>query len=336
MEIISTLGPSINDEKILKSIIDKRKTDILRINFSHIVYKDTDMLHELIINSKSNIKVLYDLPGFKVRISKCIEYPYKVYDGEMVKFCSEDEYVNIKNKRMFLKVIPLNISTLLLSTIQNTVIYIKDKTMKFTIKDNKEGLITAYADKGGIIRAGKGCNIKNFNMEDRKLDSKNIEALNYSIKSRADIISQSFVESEEDINLIRDFIKSCDKDYNPKIWSKIETRKGIENLQEIVDVSDGIIIGRGDLAAEITFEEIPFLEEKIIQNVIKNGKDIIIATHILDGMRYKETASLPEIESIYRFIKLKVSGFLLASETSVGKFPIETVDYLRYLISIYK
>ncbi|WP_244833110.1 pyruvate kinase [Clostridium sp. BJN0001] len=338
MYIISTVGPSINNEQTFNSIINKKRTEILRINFSHIVYKDTDNLIKLLKDSQSDIKLLYDLPGFKVRVSKCIEYSFKVYEGEMVEFCSENEYKNMKNRKTFIKIIPLNISEELLKTIKKGYIYIKDKTMKFIIKKNNGGVITALTDTGGIIRAGKGCNIKNLNIIDRTLDSKNIEALNYSIRNRADIICQSFVESKEDINLIRNFINDNKQDekYSPKIWAKIESRKGIENLDEIVNVSDGVMIARGDLAAEITFEEIPFLEEKIIKKTRMQNKDIVIATHVLDSMKYKKEASIPEIESIYRFIKLGVSGFLLASETSVGKFPLKTIEYLRYLINIYK
>ncbi|MGL5084106.1 MAG: pyruvate kinase, partial [Clostridium sp.] len=122
----------------------------------------------------------------------------------------------------------------------------------------------------------------------------------------------------------------------PKIWAKIETRRGMENINIISNRVDGIVIGRGDLVPECGVFDSVSLQNKAIKDLVQKGSTVIIATHLLNSMKNGDVATLPEIESIYTFVKSKISGFMLAGETSVGPNPKNTVLFLKDAITCYE
>ena len=247
-------------------------------------------------------------------------------------FCGEDIYKKENGAFNSKKIIPLNLCNEIL--IKNTVeeITMKDNTMKFKILSIGSSGILAEAIKGGVIRAEKGCNIKGFKRESLELSIKDKIDLQWAVENKIDIISVSFVEKRDDICNIKRYLDS--KSFKPIIWAKIETPKGIENIKEILEGVDGIIIGRGDLIPESSITYVPIYQDMIIK--ASKGKDIIIATHILNSMRDGMEPKLSEVESIFNHLKNGVNGFLLAGETSIGKVPISTVEFLNNLISEYR
>ena len=192
--------------------------------------------------------------------------------------------------------------------------------------------------KGGIVRKGKGCNIKNLDRSVLSLSKEDKMAILWGIKNNVDIICQSFVENKEDVKSIKNFIdQHKTDDTNIKIWAKIETLNGVKNIDKIIEEADGIVIGRGDLIPETSIEDTPMYEEKIISEVSKNkDKDLVIATHLFNSMKVGKMPYLAEVESIYNFMRKGVTGFLLAGETSVGKAPVKTVKFLKNLIYKYE
>ena len=336
MDIIATVGPKTIDKWVIKELIENG-VDILRLNCAHFNKEEFETVINYAKSINSEIHILVDLSGKKVRISKNLKYIYKVYNEQEVFFCGEDYYKNLNNKELGeKKYIPLNINTekIMRSKIEN--ISIKDNTMNFHVLDVKEGIIKTKVMKGGIIRAGKGCNILTLNDDGRIISKKDKDNILWAINNDLDIICQSFVESKQDIDEIIRFIghKEVDKKYN--IWAKIETPKGINNIKDIITAVDTVVIGRGDLVAEAGILESVLLEEKAIKIVKAKNKRIIVATHILNSMKDGNLATLPEIESIYEFINKGVDGFLLAGETSIGKAPIQTIKFLKNAIEYYK
>jgi pyruvate kinase len=210
--------------------------------------------------------------------------------------------------------------------------------MIFNVIDKNHSIIRTITVKGGIIRKGKGCNIKNLERKTLSLSEKDKEAILWGVENQVDIVCQSFVEDEKVIKEIKLFLNSSTlKKNKPKVWAKIETLNGVNNIKSILSEVDGIVIGRGDLIPETSIEDTPIYEEKIINEVIKNeGKDIIIGTHLFNSMKNGKMPSISEVESIYNFINNGVTGFLLAGETSIGKAPVKTVEFLKRLIIKYK
>lgn len=338
MYIIGTVGPTVQDRNAFKGIIDNG-VNALRFNFAHGSEQEFLEFLNMAKSIDEHVNIIVDLSGSKVRVSNKFKYIYKIYDNEDVYFCGEDKYDRImknmpKNK---VKIIPLNISHKMLTSSKYKEITIKDNTMIFEVTESSDELVKSKAVKGGIVRKGKGCNIKELDRSVLRLSDDDKKAIRWSMKNKINIICQSFVEDKGDIEEIKKFLReNSDSDYMPKIWAKIETINGIKNIDSILECVDGIVIGRGDLIPETSIEDTPLYEDKIIQTVTNAGnKDIIIATHLFNSMKSGKVPSLCEVESIYNFIKRGVTGFLLAGETSVGKAPIKTVSFLKELINRY-
>ncbi len=336
MYLIGTAGPKIKDKIFLRRVIENGM-NALRVNFSHGTCEEFFEFAQNSRNINNEIKILVDMPGTKIRISDKFEYIYKVYDGEEIFFCGEDNYYFLKKNLKDKKVIPLNIEEKYLHENNYNYIFIKDNTMQFEIIEKMQTGIKVKTIWGGVIRRGKGCNIKGFNRDNIELSIKDRNALLWGIKNNADMFCQSFVESRTDIIKVKEFITNNSSNFVPKIWAKIETEKGVKNVNNIIKECDGIIIGRGDMLSETSIEEAPIYEENII-NVVKEhkNKDIIIATHILDSMKDGKRPTISESECVYNFIKKGVNGFILAGETSIGRTPVKSVRFLKGLIDKYE
>lgn len=339
MYIIATVGPNIMDKKILKDVFCNGANS-LRFNFSHGSNKEFLEYIDLAKDIKKDVVIIVDLSGSKIRVSNELCCVYKIYDKEKVYFCGEDKYKEIKQKfKNGKKIVPLNIDNKILLENNYKNISIKDNTMIFDVIKKEEGFLKANTIVGGVIRRGKGCNIKGFDRKSVKLNEKDKEDIKFGIENKADIICQSFVENKECIKELKEYIKLNNKykDYRPKIWAKIETLDGIKNIDEILKEVDGIVIGRGDLVAETSLKEIPIYEKHILEKMKNNKeKNIIIATHILDTMKMGKMPAVSEVESIYNFIKYGIDGFILAGETSIGRAPIKTVKFLKELLETYE
>ncbi|WP_194189941.1 pyruvate kinase [Clostridium chrysemydis] len=339
MKLIVTTGPSTKENWVIKDLVSLG-VDIFRFNTSHGNINELDNLYKWIKEVSSDVHIMIDLSGSKIRVSDKLPYIYKIYNGEEVIFCGEDIYKNkgyaARNSER--KVIPLNVSNKEL--LENTFneMSMKDDTMKFqVISSFKKGVI-AKVQKGGIVRAGKGCNIKEFKREGKSFCEKDIEGLNFAIKNNIEIICQSFVESSYDIDLVLDYIKNNSSSYNPRIFGKVETPKGAKNIKDFIGKIDSVVIGRGDLVPESDIKYAPIYQDEIIKEVKKydKDKDIYIGTHILNSMKKGSLPDFSEVDGIYNLIEKGVSGFLLSGETSIGKAPVNTVKYLKELVEFYE
>lgn len=335
MNIIATMGPKSMDKWIIKELVESG-VNILRLNCSHFNKEEFENVINYSKSLKDRVHILIDLSGKKVRVSEDLKYIYKVYNNQEVFFCGEDYYKNLDfEKNNGKKYIPLNLTANKLKQSNIKEISMKDNTMGFKILNVNNGIIKARVLKGGIIRGGKGCNISDLYEDEKELSYKDKENIRWAIENEIDIICQSFVEEKKDIENIIKLIENEKNQYKKNIWAKIETPKGVENLNEILDLVDTVVIGRGDLVPESGVLNSVKLQEKAINLIKSRNKKVIIATHLLNSMKNGQLATLPEVESIYNFINLGVDGFLLAGETSIGKAPIQTVRFLKDAIDYY-
>lgn len=335
MHIIATIGPKSTDKWVIKELIENG-ADIVRLNCSHFNKEEFEHVVKVAREIKGDLHILVDLCGKKIRVSKELDYIYKIYSGQEVYFCGEDFYKLIEiSKLKEMKLIPLTIETeeIIKSDIKS--ISMKDNSMNFEIIEVNKGVIKAKVLRGGIIRGGKGCNLSNIYNNKSYLSKNDEESILWALNNDIDIICQSFVESEEDIRLVRDLISKEGKKNSCDLWAKVETPRGINNLEKILKVANSIVIGRGDLVPESGILNAVDLQEKAINIIKENNKRVIIATHLLNSMKNGHPATLPEIESIRKFVKIGVDGFLLAGETSIGKAPIQTVRFLNGAINHY-
>lgn len=337
MKIIATIGPNSLNKKVLYEIINKG-VDTLRINFSHF---HEDEFKKILSDSRSikpDINIMADLCGKKVRVYEKFNSIYKVYPNDIVYFCSSDVYSMLTNYNDETKIIPITVKSETIQRNDIKFISMKDGTMNFDIIDKDKIFLKAISRNNGVIRGGKGCNLPGIDLGENKLNDKDKMDLKWAIDNSINIISQSYVEDSSQIISIYEYIRQVKGNLdNIKVFAKIETNLGLLNYKEILKYSDGIIIARGDLVPECGIKASVEEEFKIL-NELKNNKtnkDIIIATHILDSMKNGITVTISEVESIYTFINKGVTGFLLAGETSIGRYPNQVIDFLNELIDLY-
>lgn len=332
MIIIATIGPSIIKKGIIEEFLGVG-VDAIRLNFSHRIDDEFEKIVNHIRKGNQAIDIMQDLSGKKIRVSNKYKEVRKIYKGEKVIFSGEDIYKKFQCNEYIS--IPINISNeeLLNSDIKG--ISMKDNSMNFKIINKDKNGIHARVINGGVIRSSKGCNIRGFKRNNIELTSKDKKDIMWGAENNIDIVCQSFVESHEDIKLLRKYIGEH-KGYNPKVYAKIETIEGIKNAEKIIKEADGIIIGRGDMVSETSYKEVPLYETEIIKTCNIQNKRVILGTHILGSMIRGDSESLPECEAIFNHIKVGASGFLLAGETSIGKNPIKSLRVLKNLIKYYE
>lgn len=337
MIIVATVGPNIKAKSVLREIIEEG-VGVLRFNFSHGDINDFNKILENAREIKKDIHIMQDLSGRKIRVSKKLQYIFKLYNNEEVLFCGYDKYINTKISLCSRKMIPLNITLEELLKGHFNEISMKDGSIRFKVISKNDYGIVGKVIKGGIVRADKGCNIRNFNRINLGLSTKDKEDIMWAIDKKADIICQSYVESKKDMEEVKNHFESInlDENYNPEFWAKIENKQGVRNISEILNVCDGIIIGRGDLIPEVSLLETPIYEEKIIKKTLMNKKKVIVATHILDSMKNGRSPEISEVEAIYNYINKGVHGFMFAGETSVGRAPIKTVKFIKKAVTYYE
>lgn len=339
MHIIATIGPSSMEKRVLQGL-EKNGVSGVRLNFSHFNEGDFKNVISTIKTLKGKMLIYGDLCGKKIRVYEKLNKTYKIFSGETIYFCGQDTYDTlICSETSLEKIIPLSINsdTIIKNNIEE--ISMKDGTMVFEVLESKRGFLKTRVLNDGIVRAGKGCNIPNLNRAHMELSNRDKLNIKWAIENNIHIICQSYVEDIKEIKEIKNYIKELGHNIDLiRFFAKIETRRGIDNLVDIIKEVDGIIIGRGDLIPECGLINAVKSEFDAIGELgkLKLNKDVIIATHIFDSMKNGNKPNLPEVESIYNFMKLGVTGFMLAGETSIGRNVIKTVNFLNEVISEFK
>ncbi|PRR81330.1 pyruvate kinase [Clostridium vincentii] len=340
MDLICSIGPRVNTMEEVHAYVKAGMT-MPRFNFSHVDYIKFRKLINGIQKTYPEMKILQDLQGNKLRISRKFNKEHKVYKGDKVIFCLDNDYEELisKEKIQKIKVIPLSYEGVFADFKNVKIILMKDATMEFKLIAQKSGYIYAITERGGILRAEKGVNAPLLKRQELRLTNKDKNDISWGIEIGVDIICLSYVTSVRDMIEVREYINRIKKDKqnfkNINIWAKIECMEGVENFDEILEYSDGILIGRGDLNGEATIEDIPIMQQNIIAKMQSNKKPLIIGTYVLDSMKRGNPPSLAEVNDIYNFTKNKVDGFMLSTEITISNEPVLVIKKLKELILKY-
>lgn len=338
MWIIATIGMNV-DSYEKTAWLAQAGMNVIRLNFSHPHHSLFEDVCTKARQSLPGVKIMQDLQGLKLRVADAYLGEEKINAGDMVRFCSEDAYQSILRKYPQTMVIPLNVRDCFKRFSKASIIYLKDATMEFNVLTRMADHLLCETVKGGMIRAQKSINIPDFDRRGMGLTEKDYIDLDFAIQHKVDIIGLSYVEGPDIIHMLKDFLRNqkTDDDYNPVIWAKIETMEGVKKLARILPEVDGIILGRGDLGPEAGLLEIPRIQEKVLKRMRreKDSKDMIIATQVLETMRFQPQPSRTELNDIYNSINLGANGFMLGSEISLGKYPKETIEALQKAVIYY-
>tara|TARA_Y100000590_G_scaffold469832_1_gene660046 strand:- start:215 stop:1633 length:1419 start_codon:yes stop_codon:yes gene_type:complete len=322
-KILSTLGPSTSNRKIIKELVING-VDIFRLNFSHGTIeehrKNFDLIREIEKEINRPICIIADLQGPKLRIGIFKEESVVLKKGDKFQLDTENtlgdiKRVNFPHPEIYDSLTP------------NSNILINDGKIKLqVIKQNKNMLITEVLN-GGQISNNKGVNIPDIELPLSSITPKDKIDLKKALDMGVDWIALSFVQKKENIEELKNLIdKKC------LVMAKIEKPAAIKNLNSILEVSDGVMIARGDLGVELPPEKIPSIQKNIIRQAREAGKPVVVATQMLDSMIENPTPTRAESSDVATAIYDGTDAVMLSAETAIGKYPVESVSIMNKII----
>ena len=327
-KIIATLGPASNSKEMIERLI-KSGVDVLRVNFSHADHKDVKrIVNDVnVIRKKLNnhVTLLADLQGPKIRIGEVIENR-ELKKNEKISFTTNKSIVNKNN------IIEINYPSFAKDVKSGDKVLIDDGKIIFkAISSNKNDVVEVKVIQEGVLKSRKGVNLPNTKISQPALTKKDIRDAIFALNNSFDWIALSFVRSKKDILELKELIsKNCD--HHIPIISKIEKPEAIKKMDEIIKVSNGVMVARGDLGIEIPAEEVPLNQKMLVTKCKKAGIPIVIATQMMESMIDSLTPSRAEVNDVANSVMDGADGIMLSGETSVGKYPCEVVKKIKDII----
>ena len=328
-KIIATIGPSSSSSKTMEKMM-LEGVDVFRINFSHAkhneVKKTIKLIREIDKKLSLNTAIIADLQGPKLRIGKMKKNSF-FNKGDKITIDSKSQlagnskqlYVNYKNLAKDIK--------------EGENILLDDgKIILKILSTNKKDLITAEVIQGGNIASNKGFNLPNTKISLSPLTEKDIEDAILAIKENVDWLALSFVRSKSDIE---DLLKIIDQnsEYRIPVIAKIEKPEALKNIDEIIKVSSGLMVARGDLGVELQSSEIPLIQKKLVAKAKKARIPVIIATQMMESMMESISPTRAEVNDVANSVMDGADAVMLSGETAVGKYPLEVITTISSIIN---
>ncbi|MBA3682298.1 MAG: pyruvate kinase [Bacteroidetes bacterium] len=327
-KIVATMGPATADINVLEGMF-KEGLDICRINFSHgdydAVLHTVKNIRELNKKLNRHVGILADLQGPKLRIGVMKDNSATLINGNLIsittKECEGDAHTIYITYPQF----PQDVK------IGETVLIDDGKIHLKVIDTNGKDLVRCEILVGGILSSKKGVNLPNTKISLPCLTVKDIRDLEFALEQDFDWIGLSFVRSVTDIVELKDIIKHKGK--RARVIAKIEKPEAIKEIDNIIDVTDGIMVARGDLGVELPMEQVPLLQKMIVQKCVEIGKPVIIATQMMESMITSYTPTRAEVNDVANAVMDGADAVMLSAETSVGKYPVKVIEMMRRIIT---
>ena len=325
-KIVVTLGPSTLSQKKIETLA-KLGVSVFRINFSHGTYaqhKETiQSIREVEEKLNLPLAILQDLQGPKIRLGE--------FESGTAFLKKDSEFILTTNKLKGNN----RISSITCKNIDKDVkkgelIYLNDGLIKLEIQKITGKNIYTKVIESGIAGNHNGVNFPTSHLSVASITEKDKKDLKFGLENNIDMVAQSFIKTAEDVLKLKNLMKATGKVV--PIIAKIEKWEAVKNLKEIVEVSDGIMVARGDLGVEMSIAEIPITQKQIISLCNKKGKPVITATQMLSSMVDNPTPTRAEVTDISNAIFDGTDAVMLSNETAMGKFPIESVEMMKQII----
>jgi pyruvate kinase len=318
-KIICTLGPATDDPEVLKRIFITGM-DVARLNFSHGTHEEHLQRIECFKKIRAELNrpasLLLDTKGPEIRLRTFKNGEIEIKEGD--RFTLTTEEIEGDETR-----VGISYKGLVNDINRGDRILIADGLIELRVNEVTSIDIVCEVINGGELSNRKGVNVPGVTVKLPFMSDNDRKDL-FGIKHDFDYVALSFVRSSEDVKIIRNFLSENNGSFM-KIISKIENRDGVRNIDEIIRVSDGVMVARGDMGVEIPFEEIPHLQKMIINKTRNAGKPVITATQMLDSMIRNPRPTRAEITDVANAIYDGTSAIMLSGETSIGKFAELTV-----------
>ncbi len=326
-KIICTIGPSVNSlEKILE-LIDAGMS-VARLNFSHGSHKDHAKVIALLKKARKQkqipLAILLDTKGPEIRVGTFPEAPLNLKKGDCFKLVSTDEKPSIDS-------IPVHPESVLNDIQEGMHILFDDGYIDSEVIKKSKSEITIQIKNDGILKSGKGVNIPHGGIDLPAITDQDRKDLIFACEQDVDLVAASFIRTAENVLEIKDLLKHHSKK-EIMIISKIESVMGVKNFDSILQVSDGIMVARGDLGVELPLNQVPKLQKMMIQKCYTVGKPVVTATQMLESMIYHPRPTRAEVSDVANAIYDSTSCVMLSGETAIGAYPIEATTMMKSIL----
>ena len=327
-KIVATIGPTSESEEMLEKLF-QAGVNVCRLNFSHGDHNEHQKRIDTIkrVRERMNlpIAIMLDTKGPEIRLKNFKEGVVEIKQGQDFTLTTRDILGDETIVGISYEGLPRDLEV-------GGRVLIDDGLVEFKVKRLKDTEILMEALNDGVLKNHKGVNVPNVSIRLPSLTERDIEDIIFGIQNDVDFIAPSFIRKASDVNNIRRILED-NKGIKIDIISKIENQEGVDNIDEIINVSDGIMVARGDLGVEVPTEKIPLIQKELIRKCNLAGKAVITATQMLDSMMRNPRPTRAEVTDIANAIIDGSSAIMLSGETAAGKYPVEAVQ-MMYSIAI--
>ena len=322
-KIICTMGPSCHTSEQIRRLADLGM-DCTRINFSHGTHDEKVRIFENVREADDRLAILCDIQGPKIRIGKVEGDGVLLKQGRTITVTTEPvegtkEIISISYEKLPQEAKP------------GDLIFINDGLVCLEITEINGNRLECKVLTGGFISTKKGVNLPSTQISLSVPTEKDVEDLKLIAKLNPEYIAVSFVNDANDIKKIKQILKDAGNS-NIKLIAKIERPFALDNFDEILAESDGVMIARGDLGVEIAAEDVQPVQKKLIRKCNIAGKPVIVATQMLESMTHAPTPTRAEVSDVYNAINDGADAVMLSAETASGKYPEKTVAMMERII----
>jgi pyruvate kinase len=321
-KIVCSIGPSSNTLNTFMQMIEAGM-NVARINFSHADDNQCEEVVNLVEEANkvenNHIAIMYDTKGPDFRTGILQNGQIELKEGAIIQIVKED-IIGTEEK------ITVNYKSSIDTIKIGDTVLIEDGNFKLIVVDKDENSVSCRIIVGGTLGDKKGINIPGVELNEPFLSKTDIRDIKYACNHGGDFIALSFVSCKEDVLAVKELIE--EEGSNMKIISKIESISAIKNIDEIIEVSAGIMVARGDLGVEVPMSELPILQKTIIKKCREKGRFCIVATEMLSSMTQKVRPTRAEISDVANAVLDGTDAVMLSNETTIGKYPVEAVEIM--------
>ncbi len=321
-KIVATIGPASQSVTVIEQLI-QAGMDIARLNFSHGAFSHHQSTIENIRTAATasgrRVAIMADLPGPKMRLGEFGSGSVDLVAGQNFTLTTREisgtnEMASVSFQRLPQVVTP------------GDLLYLNDGYVQMKVEQVVGNDVLCAVTVGGELSSSKGLNLPGIDLGVSAFTDNDRACLEFALDHGVDAISQSFVESEDDIIAVREAAK--ERGHDPFIIAKIERSRALDNIEGIMDAADGIMVARGDLGVEVPIESIAVIQKNLVRRAIRKGKPIITATQMLESMISNRLPTRAEATDVSNAILDGTDCVMLSGESAVGKFPVESVSLL--------
>lgn len=328
-KIICSIGPSSASVDVMEQMVLKGM-NTARCNFSHATEEEKINLvaavKEVRKRTGHNVAILYDTKGPEFRNGMLENDQINLVEGKTIRVVKENV---LGNEERFSVNHPEALDSL---SVGNTIL-LENGLMSMEVISKENDGVTCRIVNGGVLGNKKSLSVPGVHINMPYISEQDRKDIIYACEHEGDILAISFVSCKEDVLAVREILKEHGKEEMP-IICKIENQLGVDNLEEILEVSEGIMVARGDLGTETCMETLPLVQKDMIKKARAQGKIAVVATEMLESMKKNSRPTRAEISDVANAVLDGADAVMLSGESTVGKYPIETVEYMAKICEV--